>query len=83
MKVKLTPLNIVSSILIVGIAYFLLFPDKNGWRFLGAVSMFTIAGLTFVTDLLFRRTIKDLKRIWIIELAFIIFVAILILIFSR
>lgn len=79
MKLRLTPLNIVSSILIVGIAYMLLFPDENGWRFLGAVSMFVIAALTFVTDLLFRRFVKDLKRIWIIEAVFLIFVAVFML----
>lgn len=80
MNLRLTPLNIVSSVLLVSIAYLLIFPDANGWRLLGAASLFSIAALTFITDILFRRLLKDLKRIWIIESVFIIFVAILILI---
>ena len=83
MKLKLTPLNILSSLVIAAIAYLLLFPDAEGWRELGAVSLAGIVVLSFISDILFRIYIKDIKRIWIVELAFIIFAAVLIVLIRR
>jgi uncharacterized membrane protein AbrB (regulator of aidB expression) len=81
MKLRITPLNIVGaaalSIVIVS-----LFSEKNtmprqidtsGFYFfiLGCLIV-----VTFITDLIFRFTLKNLKRIWIIESLFIFLAAI-------
>lgn len=79
MNLRLTPLNIISSVLLVSIAYLLLFPDESGWRYLGAIPLAAMLVISFISDMLFRRLIGDLKRIWLFELLFLIFVVILIL----
>lgn len=79
MILRLTPLNIVTSVLLVSIVYLLLFPDEHGWRYLGAIPLAAMLLVSFISDLLFRRLIVDLKRIWLFELLFLIFVVILIL----
>jgi lysylphosphatidylglycerol synthetase-like protein (DUF2156 family) len=81
--VRLTPLNILTSITLVSIAYLLLNRDGEGWRVLGTVSLFVLAALSFITDLIFRKFIKDLKRIWIIEVVFIIFAAVVMMIIQK
>ncbi len=77
MKLRLTPLNIVSSLLMASIAYLLLFHDENGFRKLGSIPLIIMLFLSFITDQIFRRFIPELKRIWLIELLFLIFVAVL------
>lgn len=79
MRLRLTPLNIVSSVFLVSIAYLMIYPDDNGWRELGSVPLFVLFVLSFITDLVFRRLVPDLKRIWLFELLFLIFVALLII----
>lgn len=79
MTMRLTPLNIVSSVLLVSIANLVVFPDETGWRYLGAIPLVVMLVISFLSDLLFRRIIVDLKRIWLFELLFLIFVVILIL----
>ena len=83
MKIRLTPLNIVSSTLIVASAYLIIFPDESGWRLLGTIPLLGMAIIAFVADLIFRRSFVNLKRIWIVEALFLIFVAVLILIIQR
>jgi len=82
MKLRLTPLNILSSLLIVSIAYLLLFPDQNGFRKLGSIPLIILLILSFIIDQVFRRYISELKRIWLIELLFLIFVAVLMVLFK-
>ncbi len=77
MKLRLTPLNILTSLLIVGISYLLLFPDESGFRELGSIPLIILLILSFITDQVFRRFIPELNRIWLIELLFLIFVAVL------
>ena len=79
MNLRLTPLNIVTSVLLISIVYLFIFADENGWRYLGAVPLVIMLIISFISDLLFRRLIIDLKRIWLFELLFLIFVVILIL----
>ncbi len=79
MNLRLTPLNLVTTLLLVSIIYLLSFPDEHGWRYLGAIPLGVILIISFISDLLFRRLIVDLKRIWLFELLFLIFVVILIL----
>ncbi len=78
MKLRLTPLNILSSVVLVSLAYLLLFPDENGWRYLGSIPLVVLLFISLISDLLFRRLIVDLKRIWLFELLFLIFVVVLI-----
>ena len=78
MNVRLTPLNIVASFLLVSIFYLLFFPDQHGWRYLGAIPLVVMLMISVLSDLLFRRLIIDLKRIWLFELLFIIFVIVFI-----
>lgn len=77
MKLRLTPLNIVSSLLIVSIAWLIIFPDSPELRGLTSTSLIILLFLCFISDLIFRRLLSDIKRIWLFELLFIIFVAVL------
>lgn len=77
MKLRLTPLNIVSSLLLVSIAYLLFFPDENEFRELGIIQLIILLILCFITDQVFRRFVPQLKRIWLIQLLFLIFVIVL------
>ncbi len=78
MKLRLTPLNIVTSLLLVSITYLLIFKDENGFHNLGSIPLIILLILSFIADQVFRRFIPELKRIWLIELLFLIFVAVLI-----
>jgi hypothetical protein len=80
MNLRLTPLNIVSSLILVSIGYLVIFPDENGWRYLGAIPLLGMLLICFISDLIFRRVIIDLKRIWFFEVLFLIFVTILIVV---
>lgn len=80
MKIRLTPLNVISSLLLVAVAWLFIFADDTGWRKLGAIPLIVLWFLSFISDIIFRRYLKGLRRIWIVELVFIIFVAVLILI---
>ena len=72
MKFRLTPLNIVTAL---------------GLGLLGGGFYLLIIGclvaVTFVSDMIFRFTLKDLKRIWIVELVFIVLTATIILILQK
>jgi cytosine/uracil/thiamine/allantoin permease len=88
MKLRITPLNIVGaaalSMVIVS-----LFSEKNTMPRQIDTSGFYLFILgclivvTFITDLIFRFTLKNLKRIWIIESLFIFLAAILMLILLK
>lgn len=83
MRFNVTPLNILVAVLLTAIAYLLLFPDEAGWRLLGSVSLIMLGVVCFLSDLVFRFFIKDLKRIWIVEICFLIFAFVLIIIIKR
>lgn len=83
MKLKLSPLNILTAASLVCSVYLLLFQDENGWRKLGTVPLIAVAVLSFIIDVFFKTYIKDIKRIWIVELAFLIFAAVLLIFISR
>jgi hypothetical protein len=83
MKIKLSPLNILSSILVVSVVYLFVTADNTGWRKLGAIPLIGLFMLSFITDVIFRRSLKGIKQIWIVEMVFIIFAAILILIIQH
>ena len=78
MNLRLTPLNIVVALLIVSAIYLPTNPVLIGMPELGRIPLFVMIILCLITDQLFRRYIPELKRIWLIEFLFLIFVAILI-----
>lgn len=86
MKAKLTPLNIVSAIFLV-LAVVLLFEKKappaaktiNLNPILIGFS-FLIVLVSFISDQIFRKFIPQLKNLWVIECAFIVFTLVLIFI---
>ena len=43
MRVRLTPLNILMAVLVTAVGYYIIFPDEEGWRLLGAVTVFMLA----------------------------------------
>ncbi len=75
---RLTPLNIISASLLVISACLLINADLGGWRLLGTIPILVLVVLSFISDLFFRNLLSDIKRIWLFELVFIIFVAVLI-----
>lgn len=74
---RITPLNIVAAVLLVMAAIpFLGNSERSG----GTVSFYyymLLVVLCVISDLLFRTLLRNVKRIWIVELSFIIFVAVL------
>lgn len=77
MKLRLTPLNIVTSLLLVSTIFLPPSPDGSLLRKIGGIPFFILVILSFITDQVFRRYIPELKRIWLIELLFLIFVVVL------
>ena len=84
MKIKLTPLNIVSAIGLVTAVVLLAdrnevhkpgYIDMTGWAVTFGFLIFVIA---FISDLIFRKFIPELKKIWIVEGVLIIFTVVLI-----
>ena len=88
MKLRITPLNIVGAAAL-SIAIVSLFSEKNTMPRQIDTSGFYLFILgclivvTFITDLIFRFTLKNLKRIWIIESLFIFLAAIFMLILLK
>jgi hypothetical protein len=86
LKVKLTPLNIVSAIFLV-IAVLMMLekspaPSEKTID-LSRILMwfsFLIVLVSFISDQIFRKFIPELKKIWAIECAFIVFTIILVFI---
>ncbi|WP_374165155.1 hypothetical protein [Arcticibacter sp. MXS-1] len=82
MKMRLSPLNFVSAALVVTLIYPLLDQKQSkvqpGW-----LSLVLVIVLCSVADLLFRTFLRDLKRIWIVEVIFIIFAAIVLLVLGK
>ena len=74
MKLRLTPLNIVISVLLV-FAVLQIFKSEAGFL-IQSLSYLLMALFCFIADIIFRRSFTSLKRIWIIELLFIIFAAV-------
>lgn len=77
-RIRFTPLNLLAAVLLTGIAYLWTFPDEGGWRKLGSVPMMVLLLVCLLSDILFRFLLSDLKRIWIVEGLFLIFVLLLI-----
>jgi len=83
-SIRLTPLNVVTAMSLVAAGWMLLngfgTPMERtinllifGLCILGAV-------VSFVSDLIFRKSIPSLRNLWIVEVAFLVFTVVLILI---
>lgn len=83
MKVKLTPLNIVSALALVTAVLYLWYrkpPQHVDVSGILAAFSFLVAVIAFISDLIFRKFIPSLKKLWIIESVLIVFIIILIFI---
>ena len=86
MKVKLTPLNIVSAIcLVIAIMLLINKKDEGNPKYVDITGIligfsFLTAVVAFISDQIFRRFILNLKKLWDVEGVLIIFIIILIFI---
>ncbi|MBB5439427.1 asparagine N-glycosylation enzyme membrane subunit Stt3 [Pedobacter sp. AK017] len=86
-KLRLTPLNIVSAVFLV-IAVWLLLEEKKprGTAMYIDISgilvgfSFLIAIICFVSDQIFRKFVPELKKIWILECFFVVITILLIVV---
>ncbi|WP_293312841.1 hypothetical protein [Pedobacter sp. UBA5917] len=87
MKLRITPLNIITALAFAFLMSSILQTKPAGQHFdMSAFYKFILGSLilvTFITDLIFRFTLKDIKRIWIIELIFIVIAAVLMVILQK
>ncbi|MBC6109848.1 hypothetical protein ACFOG5_08280 [Pedobacter fastidiosus] len=87
MNVRITPLNIVTSIAFAFLVVSIFQTKTTGQHFdMGGFYKLILGCLivvTFITDLIFRFSFKSLKRIWVVELVFIVIAAILMLILQK
>ena len=88
MKIRITPLNIVSAIGLGLVAVNLVSEKSTAPRQVDMSGFYLlILGclilVTFITDMIFRFTLKDIKRIWVVEVIFIFIAAILMLILQK
>ncbi|MDN3588396.1 hypothetical protein QWY86_17060 [Pedobacter aquatilis] len=88
MKLRVTPLNIISAVSL-GLVVVNIFSSKSdapkqidmsGFYLLILACLILV---TFITDLVFRFTLKDLKKIWIVESIFIVITVILMVILQK
>ncbi|MXV51555.1 hypothetical protein GS399_11290 [Pedobacter sp. HMF7647] len=85
MKLRVTPLNIAAALSLVFAAYLFLFPSHNeyGIHTLFKFLLIVLALVFFISDLIFRYSFKSLKKIWLVEIGFIAFTVLLILIIKK
>jgi NADH:ubiquinone oxidoreductase subunit 6 (subunit J) len=69
MKLKITPLNIATAFLLVAAAYIGIY---------GICAVFVLFALVvFVIDMMLRNFFPETKKLWIIELCFIVLTAVI------
>ncbi|GAA3963560.1 hypothetical protein GCM10022246_15910 [Pedobacter ginsengiterrae] len=88
MNLRITPLNIVGAVALGLVVVNLLSEKDNTPRHIDMSGFYlVILGclilVTFITDLIFRFTLKDLKKIWIVESIFVVTTIILMLIIQK
>lgn len=83
-RLKLTPLNLVTAAILVAGCYFAFNKQVNlpvrGLHVLYFGLCMLAVFVSFVSDLIFRRSLTSLRKVWIVEGAFIVFTIVLILI---
>ena len=88
MQFRITPLNIIGAVGLGLAAFNILSPKDNAPRHIDMSGFYLLILaclilVTFITDLIFRFTLKDLKRIWIVESIFILITIILTVIIRK
>lgn len=86
MKFRITPLNIVMAMAIVGFILMIIDHTPREAAAFGLLTKLLLGALVlicFVADLIFRFALKQLKRVWIIELAFIVIACLFFLILKK
>lgn len=91
MKLRITPLNFATALLMILATYIWIYgANIAGTQYqqlhLGGTLVwvfFLFAFVIFVTDLMFRNFFPETKKLWIIELSFLVFVAILFLLVKK
>jgi hypothetical protein len=87
MKLRITPLNIIVALGLALLVASFFQTNASGQHFgMRGFYKFILGALivvSFITDLIFRFIIKDLKRIWFVEMFFISFTVILFLILQK
>lgn len=79
-SVRLTPLNFASAFLLVLAVYPLFFGSEYFGKGLSTMLLLVLVLMCTISDILFRSFLRNLKRIWLIELLFVAFIVILLLI---
>jgi len=82
MASRVTPLNIASAVLVVILGYSI-FGSATERPVIGTWQLAGVLLLSIVSDIVFRGIVRNLKRIWMIELLFVSLVVALMLIISR
>ncbi len=84
MKFRITPLNIIAAAALLA-AILLLFNQVeffafkvSGMKILFVILFFMAAIVSFISDVIFRKMIPSLKRLWLIELSLITLTAVMI-----
>lgn len=89
MRFKLTPLNIVAAMGLLAALLLLLNQFQiiafqvSGMKALFVILFFMISLVAFVSDLIFRKIITSLKRLWIIELTLITLTVVIIIVLKN
>jgi len=83
-KIRLTPLNLITAMGLVASGYFVFkgfgVQMERGINLLFFGLCILGALVSFISDMIFRKSIPSLKNLWIVEGAFIVFTVVLILI---
>jgi F0F1-type ATP synthase membrane subunit a len=85
-KIKLTPLNIVVSLCLAYAVYCLLGLDSGNLAISTTAKVGYTLALTlilFLTDILFRRFIKGIKWLWLIQGSFVLLIIVMMIIAKK
>ncbi|WP_443938372.1 hypothetical protein [Pedobacter sp. MW01-1-1] len=87
MKAKITPLNILTALAfaLFVLSFFKAQTDRApvDSSFFYRLILACLIGVTFITDLVFRFSLKTLRKIWLVETVFILVTVILMLILQK
>lgn len=83
-SIRFTPLNLITALSLVAAYSFISggFQLRTGGALKGLLAGLCVLGglVSVIADLIFRKSLSSLKRIWIVEGSFIVFTIVLILI---
>lgn len=74
-RLRVTPLNIASALLLAGLLWRVV-DDQIGWGTIGW--FFLLLLILVIADQFFRLMLRNLKRVWIAEAVFLVFVVLVI-----